>query len=95
MARYITLIRYTDQGAKEIKKSTSRAHLFDEAAEKAGVKIEGQYWTLGAYDGVLIINADNAQKALHCLTDLAAGGSVRTVTMQAFVDKEFDAIAGK
>lgn len=95
MARYITLIRYTDQGAKEIKKSTARAHAFDAAAEKAGVKIEGQYWTLGAYDGVLIITADHAQKALHCLTELAAGGNVRTVTMQAFLDKEFDAIVGK
>src|SRR5262245_15225646 len=54
MARYISLIKFTDQGAKNMKKSTTRAHTFDKAAAKAGVKIEGQYWTMGAYDGVLI-----------------------------------------
>ena len=49
---------------------------------------------MGAYDGVLIINASSEEKALHCLTELAAGGAVRTETMQAFVDKEFEAIVG-
>ncbi len=95
MARYITLLKFTELGAKNIKKSTSRAHAFDKAAEKAGVKIEGQYWTMGPYDGVLIISADDESKALHCLTELASGGAVRTETMQAFIDKEFDGILGR
>jgi uncharacterized protein with GYD domain len=95
MARYITLIKFTEQGSKNIKKSTDRAHAFDKAAEKAGVKIEGQYWTMGAYDGVLIISADDESKALHCLTELASSGAVHTETMQAFIDKEFDEILGR
>ena len=95
MARFISLLRFTEQGAKNIKKSTSRAHAFDKLAAKAGVTIEGQYWTMGAYDGVLVISADDEKKALHLLTELAAGGNVSTQTMQAFVDKEFDAIVGK
>ena len=95
MPRYITLIRFTEQGAKNIKKSTTRAHAFDKAAAKAGAKIEGQYWTLGAYDGVLIISADDETKALHLLTELAASGNVQTQTMQAFDAKQFGAIVGK
>jgi len=95
MARYITLIRFTEQGAKNIKKSTTRAHHFDKAAERAGVKIEGQYWTLGAYDGVLIISAADEKKALHLLTELASGGNVKTETMQALVDTEFEEIVGR
>jgi len=95
MTRYISLIRFTEQGAKNIKKSTARAHAFDKAAARAGVKIEGQYWTMGAYDGVLIISADDEQKALHCLTELASTGNVTTETLPAFVDREFDAILGK
>ena len=95
MARYVTLIRFTEKGAREIKKSTERARAFDDAAEKAGVRIEGQYWTLGAYDGLLIMSADNSEKALHCLTELAAGGAVRTETLPAFDAKQFEAIAGK
>jgi uncharacterized protein with GYD domain len=95
MARYIALLRFTEQGAKNIKQSTKRAHHFDKAAQKAGVKIEGQYWTMGTYDGVLIIRADSEKKALHWLTELAATGAVHTNTLQAFLDTEFDAIIGK
>ena len=95
MATYISLLRFTEQGAKNIKKSTNRAHEFDQVAGKAGVKIVGQYWTLGAYDGVLIISADSEEKALHCLAELASQGNVHTETMQAFNDKGFDEIAGK
>jgi uncharacterized protein with GYD domain len=94
MATYISLLRFTEQGAKNIRKSTHRAHEFDQMAAKAGVKIEGQYWTLGAYDGVLIISADSQEKALHCLAELASQGNVRTETLQAFSDRGFDAIVG-
>jgi len=94
MARYISLLRFTEAGAKNMQKSTNRAHSFDEIAAKAGVKIEGQYWTMGAYDGVLIISADSEEKALHCLANLATQGNVRTETMAAFIDKEFDEIVG-
>ena len=78
-----------------MKKSTTRAHEFDKLAAKAGVKVEGQYWTMGEYDGVLIVTADSEEKVLHLLTLLAALGNVRTNTMQAFVDKEFDAILSR
>jgi uncharacterized protein with GYD domain len=92
MSRYITLLRFTEKGARNIKQSTKRAHKFDALAEKAGVVVEGQYWTMGGYDGVLVLRADSELKILHLLTELAALGNVRTQTMQAFVDKEFDAI---
>lgn len=95
MARYIALLQFTEQGAKNVKKSTDRAHAFDKLAEKAGVTVEGQYWTMGRYDGVLILSATDETKVLHMLTGLAALGNVRTQTMQAFVDKEFDEIVGR
>ena len=95
MARYISLIRFTEAGAKNLKKSTDRAHNFDKLAVKAGVKVEGQYWTMGSYDGVLILTADSEEKVLHLLTLLAGLGNVRTNTMQAFVDQEFDAIVDR
>ena len=95
MPRYLSLIKFTEQGAKNLMQSTARAAAFRNAAEKAGVKIEGQYWTVGAYDGALILRADDEQKALRCLTELAAHGNVRTETMQAFIDTEFGAILGR
>jgi uncharacterized protein with GYD domain len=95
MARYIALIRFTESGAKNISQSPTRAKAFRDAAEKAGAKIEAQYWTVGACDGVLILSAADEKKALHCLTELAAAGNVRTETMQAFDSNEFAAIAAK
>jgi uncharacterized protein with GYD domain len=69
MARYVTLIRFTEQGARGIKQSASRAGAFRKAAEKAGVTVEAQLWTVGACDGVLILRGD--EKVLRQLADLA------------------------
>src|SRR5688572_27220942 len=92
MARYIALLKFTKQGRKNIKGSASRAHAFDKLAAKAGVKVEGQYWTVGRCDGVLILAAKSEQKILGLLAELTSLGNVRTETLQAFVDKEFDDI---
>ena len=95
MARYIVLLKFTEQGARNIKKSTARAHAFDKLAARAGVKVEGQYWTMGRFDGVLILSASDETKVLHLLTSLAALGNVRTQTMQTFTDTEFDRITAR
>ena len=93
MARYVSLIRFTDQGARALKKSAARASSFRKAAEKAGITVEAQLWTAGACDGVLILNGDE-KKILRCLAQLAALGNVRTETLQAFDAREFKGIAG-
>jgi uncharacterized protein with GYD domain len=95
MPRYIALLRFTDQGARGIKNSTQRALDFRKAAEGVGVRVEAQYWMFGPYDGLLILNADDAEAALHCLTDLAAAGNVRTETMRAFDANEFSKLTGQ
>jgi uncharacterized protein with GYD domain len=93
MIRYLTLLKFTEQGTKTLNKSTTRAAAFKEAAAKAGVKIEAQYWTTGKYDGVLIFSASDEATALRCITALAVAGNVRPETLRAFDAKEFEAIA--
>jgi len=93
MARYVSLIRFTDQGARAMKQSAARALAFDKVAAKAGVKVETQLWTAGSCDGVLILSGE--EKNIHrCLAQLVALGSVRTETLRAFDLKEFGAITG-
>jgi len=94
MARYISLIRFTEKGALQMRQSTRRARAFAKAAAKAGVRVESQFWTLGSYDGVLMLSADSEESALRYLAMLSSEGYVRTETMRAFVDDEFDKIAG-
>lgn len=92
MTRYITLLTFTDKGAAAIHDSTHRAEAFNELAAKSGVTVEGQYWTVGSHDGVLVLSADKEEKVLHLLSELASRGYVRTESMRAFTDAEFDAV---
>lgn len=91
MTRYITLIRFTEQGVRSIKKSSARALAFRKMARQAGVVVETQLWTAGACDGVLVLGGDE-KDILHCLAQLAALGNVRTETMRAFDAKEFEGL---
>ena len=93
MARYISLLRFTDQGAHALKKSANRALAFRKAAAKTGITVEAQLWTAGSCDGLLILSGDQ-EKVLRCLAGLSALGNVRTETLQAFDAKEFKAIVG-
>jgi uncharacterized protein with GYD domain len=93
MACYVSLIRFTDQGARALKKSAARALSFRKTAEKAGLSVEAQLWTAGSCDGVLILSGDE-RKILRCLAQLVALGNLRTETLRAFDAKELKAIVG-
>jgi uncharacterized protein with GYD domain len=93
MARYVSLLKFTPQGAKSLKQSPARAAEFRKAAERAGVKVETQLWTAGAYDGILILSGSDESKVLGTIASLAALGNVQTQTLPAFEAKEFAKIA--
>ena len=95
MPRFISLLRFTEKGAREIRNSTTRAKEFDKLAEKAGVRVEAQYWGFGQYDGLIILSADRSETVLGCLAELTAAGNVRVETMRAFDAGEFAALAAK
>jgi uncharacterized protein with GYD domain len=92
MARYMSLLRFTEQGARNIKDSAVRALAFKQNAEKAGVTVEAQLWTAGNYDGMVILSGDE-KAILRCLTQLASAGNVRTQTLRAFDADELKAIS--
>jgi uncharacterized protein with GYD domain len=94
MPRYVTLLRFTEKGAKALGQSAPRARAFRQAAAKAGVQIEAQLWTTGSYDGILILSADDERKVLGAVAKLAASGNVRTETLRAFDAAEFAKIVG-
>ena len=93
MARYICLLQFTDQGARNIKESPARAAAFQKEAEGAGVKVESQLWTTGNYDGALVLSGDE-KAILRSLAQLASLGNVRTQTLRAFDAAELKATLG-
>lgn len=95
MITYISLINFTPQGLQNVHESPHRAGAFKAAAKKAGVKIRELYWTLGAYDGVIIFDAQNDEAAAGVMISLAALGNVRTQVLRTFNAAEFSAIVAK
>jgi len=95
MATFITTIKFTQQGIKGIDESTKRAAALKAAAKKMGVKVTNIYWTLGEYDGLLILEAPDDKTAMTVLLHLAALGNVHTTTVRAFTAAEMDKIVTK
>ena len=95
MATYISLIRFTEQGAKNFRKSPGRAAAFQAAAQKAGAKIREIYWTLGEFDGAVLFEAASDEAATSLMLALAALGNVRTSTLRAFSSAEMKEIVAK
>ena len=64
MATFITTIKFTQQGIKGIADSTKRAAALKAAAKKMGAKVTNVFWTLGEYDGLLILEAPDDETAI-------------------------------
>jgi uncharacterized protein with GYD domain len=95
MATYIALLNFTEQGIREIKGTTKRADNFTKSAKKAGVTVRDIYWTVGGFDGVLILDAPDDATATAVLVGLGSAGNVRTQTLRAYNRQEMDGILGK
>jgi uncharacterized protein with GYD domain len=95
MATFITTTKFTDQGEKKILETTKRATSFRATAKKMGIKVVGQYWTLGAFDGLLIYEAPDDETATALMLHLGSLYNVHTSTARAFVASEMEAVLAK
>lgn len=95
MATFISTIKFTEQGIKAIKESTKRATSIKSAAKKMGVKVTNIFWTLGAYDGLLVFEAPDDETATALMLHLGTSGNVQTTTARAFTAAEIDGILAK
>jgi len=95
MATFITNIKFSRQGIKDIDHTTKRAALFKAEAKKLGAKVKEIYWTLGDHDGLLILEAPNEETAAAAILHLGAMGNVHTSTCRAFTAAEMDKIVSK
>jgi len=90
MARFISLLNWTDQGAKAAADTVDRA----EAAKKLAAEMGGSfeiYWTMGQYDMVSISEFTDDETAVAFLAKVSSLGNIRSQTMRAF---DADAVRG-
>ena len=95
MATFISLLGFTDQDIRKVKQTTKRADAFKAMARKTGVTVKDIYWTVGAYDVVIVMEASDDESATAALLTLGALGNVRTQTLRAFSAAEMSRIISK
>ena len=95
MPTYVTLINWTEQGIKNFKDSASRAKEAEELMGKLGVRFKSILWTVGPYDIVSIVEADDEEGATAALLALGSQGNVRTTTMRAYDAEEMGRIVSR
>jgi uncharacterized protein with GYD domain len=92
MSTYILLIQWTDQGIKNAKGAPKRQQDARAMAKKFGVEWKSNLMTMGVYDFVLTVEADDDQAVAKFVVALCALGNVRTTTLKAFSEAESRAI---
>ena len=95
METYITLVKFTDQGFKNIKQTPARIDALEPAIEAAGGKLLGWYATQGRYDVVSITQVPDVETGARLRLAIAAQGNVRMEAMRAFTAAEFKDMIAK
>jgi len=95
MARYVSLIQFTDQGIRNIKDTIKRGDAATAEAEKMDMKIIEEFWTMGAYDVVVLFDAPDDETMTAFALKVGSLGNVKTETMRAFRKEEMEGILAK
>jgi uncharacterized protein with GYD domain len=95
MAMYVSLIQFTDQGIRNIKDTVKRGEAAKAEAEKMGVRIIEEYWTMGAYDVVALLEAPDETAVSAFILKVGSLGNVKGQTLRAFRREEMESILSK
>ena len=95
MARYVSLIQFTDQGIHNVKDTVKRGDAAIGEAEKMGMKIIEEFWTMGAYDIVVLFEAPDDETMSAFLLKIGSMGNVKSQTLRAFRKQEMEGVLAK
>ena len=92
MPVYITLIKWTDQGRKEVGSLPDRTDAVAKRVEQAGGKVLGNYVTMGGYDQIAVTEAPDDETIAKLALVIAGRGNATTETLRAFTMDEVRAL---
>ena len=95
MPTYIALANFTDQGIRNVKETVHRAEAVEAAGRKAGVTMKSIHWTLGAFDMVVVFEAQSDEAMTAFGLAIGMQGNVRTQSLRAFDRSEMQQIVAK
>lgn len=94
MPSYLILGNYTDQGIRNIKQSPQRLEAVKQAAQQGGGRMIFFYLTMGQHDFATLLELPNDEAAARLLLTIGSQGNVRTATLKAFQESEYQRIIG-
>ena len=89
MPKSVILMKWTDQGIKDIKNAPQRIENGIKAFEAMGGKVTGFYAVMGEYDYVAIGESPSDEVSMAFALGLGSQGNVRSTTLRAFTKEEF------
>ena len=89
MATYISLLRYTQKGAENIKESPARLDAAKKVFLSMGAELKQWYLVMGQYDAVVISEGPDDETVAKLLLAIGAQGNIRTETFRAFTEDEY------
>lgn len=89
MVTYLMLLKWTDQGIKNVKDSPKRLDGVKKLAKDLGGEVKSFYMTLGEYDLVLIVDMPNNDKVARFGLKLGSLGNVRSTTLRAYSEDDY------
>lgn len=92
MATYVVLTHFTDQGIRNVMDTVQRADTVRTLAKKFGVTAKEFYWTLGAYDLIVLFEAPDEAAMTALGLAIVSAGNIRTQTLRAFSRDEMSGI---
>jgi uncharacterized protein with GYD domain len=95
MPLYVSLMKMTDQGIRDVKNAPQRVALAAQAMEAMKGKLHAFYLVMGEYDYVAVAEAPDDETAMTFTLGLGAAGNVRTTTLKAFTREEFAELVKK
>ena len=92
---HVILFNWTQQGIADYKSSPQRIQAARDAVEAAGGKLTSALITMGAYDGLVVVEGLDDETVAKILLATGAQGNISTQTMRAFSESEFsDLVSG-
>ena len=89
MNTYIALVSWTQKGIQDIKESPSRLEKAKALVASAGGEMKSFYMTMGRYDMIAIIEAQDDAAYDKVMLTLGSKGGVRSETLRAFPEDEY------
>jgi len=86
---YIMLVKWTDQGIRNVRESPKRLDAVKKQLEDMGGSFKAFYMTMGKYDMVLIGEAPDDAVAARFSLQIGMAGNVRTQTLKAFPEAAY------